>query len=198
MTMKPYGDKERMSEAEEQALWEIDHPAPRCHACEDGGSQHADQCEFSDRWDPAEHIGPVPEAVAEVMIYRTAHVDPFIDLYRQLYGDQMLSVGFSLLQQLRGKVWHTREGLELTPAEMTTSHAQNLIPWLERRAKPILVVAQLESMVSLANHNGGIHAHNSLEEADAELNEMDSVDFLRTLPLYKAIKTRADEAMTWH
>ena len=116
--------------------------------------------------------------------------DQILSLYRKVYGDELLAVGVSLLKRLRGTIWRTQIGVELTVEEMTLSHASNLKRWLERRATLIHLAAQLEAECAEADHDGGEHAHDAIEEEARQLRDADSLDVLRELPLYQAIVAR--------
>lgn len=121
------------------------------------------------------------------------HSDPYVEMYRKMYGDEVLIAGMSLLHRLRGDVWKTQDEQKLTVAEMTPSHASNLKAWLERRARVILIAAQLEAGCAAADHDGGMHAHDAIEAEHDELLETEPLDHLRRLKLYKAICERATE-----
>lgn len=133
---------------------------------------------------PQDKIGK-PVAVAS---------DPLVELFRDLYGDQVVAAGLSLLRRLRGDTWRTQDGNELTAAEMTLSHAQNTVLWLERRARIIHIGAQLEAMCAAADHDGGDWAQDDLDRTDEIVGRMEPLDFLGDLPLYRAIAERAAAA----
>lgn len=90
--------------------------------------------------------------------------------------------------------WKTREGETLALKEMASSHRENLIRWLERRAKGIHKAAILCMSLDLDLHDGGDMAHDSIEEDLNTLYDVDPIEFLRDLPLMrKLVQLQAQE-----
>lgn len=167
--------REPMSEAEEQAYWEI------------GDDLSFERTLRSRGYRVMRGWG---DTVGEPIKVQS---DSYVDFYRKMYGDQVLATGLSLLNLLRGDVWVTKESEKLTAKQMTPSHASNLKAWLERRARVVLIAAQLEAGCAEIDHDGGMHAHDAIEEMANELLEIDPLDHLRRLKLYKAICERATQ-----
>lgn len=117
--------------------------------------------------------------------------DDFLGMFRKIYGDKALATGLGLLKRLRGTVWRTKEGLELTVDEMEPSHAQNLQRWLERRALLVKIASELEAGCAASDHNGGEMAHDDIEREFEYTLEAEPMDLLRRLPLYQAIVEKA-------
>lgn len=176
----PLDPRKEMSEAEYMGYLQLDERTDRrrgqgCRACRDGGSRHADWCEFDGR---------------AIERRQTRPSDQLIETFAAVYGRELLGAGFSILRRLRGHIWQTQAGQTLTVDQMGLSHVQNLIRWLERRAEIILIAAQVEIACTVVDHNGGEMAHDSLEQAEAELHEMNAMDYLRSTELYKALQAR--------
>lgn len=86
------------------------------------------------------------------------------------------------------KIWITKNKEKLKVSEISISHAENLIRWLEKRVGWIKISALVEAEYDLIRHNGGEMAHNSLEEIVTELESRDGLEILNELPLYTKLR----------
>lgn len=174
------GDQSQWSEAQWDAYWEIgaDLSFER--------SMNARGYRVIENWND-QHGQPIP-----------VYSNLLLDTYRKVYGDELLGAGLTLLRRLRGKVWKTKDGDELTVEEMTPSHASNLQAWLERRARVIVIAAQLEAGCAASDHDGGEHAHDAIESEFNHTLNADPLEYLQDLPLYKAIRARVSIARDNH
>lgn len=122
--------------------------------------------------------------------------DELLSFYEHTYGRDLLLASFSLLERLRGEIWRTREGREMTVEQMTESHAWNLQRWLERRADLVLFAANVEMGCMVVDHDGGEMAHDALDHEEDALLEMDALDYLRELKLYQLLIERIEREET--
>lgn len=93
---------------------------------------------------------------------------------------------------LQADEWCDQTGRVWQFDEMALSHVTNLIRWLEARAEKIRMAAELDMSCAVALHDGGEHAHDSMESELGEIEDMDPVEFVRGTRLHRALVARRD------
>lgn len=79
-------------------------------------------------------------------------------------------------------VWTQRDGVKIAVCDMTPSHARNSAAMLMRSAERLLI----------AHVMSGVYRHAPDEVID-DLVELDPEDYVRELPIYRALAARAEQ-----
>lgn len=118
--------------------------------------------------------------------------DQILDFFQEVYPN--IGSALSLHERCQqDKIWKTREGEIIKLDEMSLSHAQNLIRWLEHRANAIKTAGEAWWAYEVYNHNGGDQAHYSLEQTEYEIVQMSAIQYLRGMPLYEKLNEITSE-----